>query len=578
MATAPSGIAPARGVRAALARFLTLRGAATVPEQPAQLPRADNDEWGSWTADPIPLQFLAGSGNRQVRSRQQVYTKWQDMVADPIISAALRLHVTAALGGHESRGEMIFIEAAPWVKEAAAAVAKAKKDSKKPPKPGAKPAKDEPPKLSEDEQFVADLAADLQPLFNKIAVTMGFNATAFGDAYARIYAERGVGVRDLYVDELVYPPLVQPFERGNTTIGYQVATGTKFFERLTVMQLARLKLPRTMYVPQDRTIEKAIRTTLQTDKIEDLPAVPSTAGGSFLDGAEVAYDKFSAAWTGLVGQRVQDSIDESILTVQMDGMTAGHRKSFVEAIKAMYERSAAYVAQVVEAGRYVVKKIVHIVPVSKDKQLTQVAGPATPGRTSSLTIEDVMMHARFLAGSLGMDLSMIGFADQLSGGLGDGGFFRVSAQSAERSRLLRMAMSECLNHIVEVHALLKHGRDFHGQPKPWVITYYSDIGAAATEQAQTRATKSNNAAMMVQTMAQLRELGMDEATMAHFLETEGGLDADAAAMYAKAIANAPKPDDGMGGGGGGMGGGFGGPPDGGEDLDNAAEGGPGDQP
>ena len=34
-----------------------------------------------------------------------------------------------------------------------------------------------------------------------------------GDSYARIYSQEKVGVTDLLCDEMVLPPLVQPFEQ-----------------------------------------------------------------------------------------------------------------------------------------------------------------------------------------------------------------------------------------------------------------------------------------------------------------------------------------------------------------------------
>ena len=40
-----------------------------------------------------------------------------------------------------------------------------------------------------------------------------------------------------------------------------------------------------------------------------------------------------------------------------------------------------------------------------------------------MSIDDIMLHAKLLAGALGVDLSMLGFADTLAGGLGEGGFF-----------------------------------------------------------------------------------------------------------------------------------------------------------
>lgn len=43
------------------------------------------------------------------RSRIDIYTVLQAMSADPTVSACTRLKVTAALGGHESRGDVVFM-------------------------------------------------------------------------------------------------------------------------------------------------------------------------------------------------------------------------------------------------------------------------------------------------------------------------------------------------------------------------------------------------------------------------------------------------------------------------------------
>ncbi|APQ14754.1 hypothetical protein BJP27_24610 (plasmid) [Pseudomonas oryzihabitans] len=83
-------------------------------------------------------------------------------MGDPIISTALRSHVTQALGGHETSGDTIFMEA----------------------KPEAKPA---------EVKLVKDIAADLLPLFNREAHTLGFRAAGFGDAFLRILFTQGKG-------------------------------------------------------------------------------------------------------------------------------------------------------------------------------------------------------------------------------------------------------------------------------------------------------------------------------------------------------------------------------------------------
>ena len=533
----PAPLTPTKSrIAGAISRFMGGIGATELPvqRQRAQVSapmNAGGDDWGDWGLEPTSLQVLTGSGYDQARDRLNIYLKYQGMLNDPVISSAMRLHVTAALGGHESKGQMVFIEAKPEAK-----------------------------KNARDAKLVEELARDLQPLFDRIAPTVCMNGCTFGDAYGRMYVSRGVGVRDVYVDELVYPPLIQAYERANTTVGYAVSTGVRFIERLTVVQMARLKMPRMMWIPQHKVVEKAHRVTLLTDEIEDLPAVPAMVGGSFLDGAEVAYEKFSAAWAGLVGQRVQSSINESIITVQNGGMTKEQSTFFKKALKTMLANRNAFIQKVVAAGQAVHQGLYHFLPVFNEKQIARIEGTGSAGPAAPFTIEDVMMHARFLAGALGMDLSLLGFSDQLSGGLGDGGFFRVSAQTAERSRAIRSAFSEFLEHIIRVHVLYKYGIDYTGEEVPWTINYYSGISALETERQKTRSEAMNSAALMVQVFDGLKGLGLSEESMAHIMEHEMGLDAAEAKIYAKAIATAKPPDDGAGGFGGPGGGGFGSDP------------------
>jgi hypothetical protein len=480
----------------------------------------------SYDYDMPAMSVLLGNGGETARSRAVILQKYQQMIGDPIISAAIRLHVTSALGGHESKGEMIFIEATPA----------AQKDKTK-------------------MNMVTEIASDLSAHLNRIAPTLAFNGCTFGDSYARMYSRERVGILDIYCDEMVYPPLVQPYERGNSTIGYRVNTSVRAIEELNIAQLARCKMPRLLYQPQMRVVEKALRLMLKEDDLDKIPALPSLVGGSFLDGAETAYDNLSTAMASLVGARLLDSIDESMIFVQNEGMSKQQRKEYKDGLTRIFQRSIDYAKKVVLEKKPALGKIRHLIPVFNEKQMViSQAGmnSGASGSKQSYTVDDVMMQARLLAGSLGIDLSMLGFADQMSGGLGDGGFFRVSAQAAERSRAIRMALTECFDHIINVHLLYKHGISFDGNDKPWQVTYHSGISSMEKEKADTLLSKINSGGLLLQSLTGMRELGFDEPTMVFLLKQQFGLDEEEAKMYATGLANAPKPDEAQGGGFGGQ--------------------------
>jgi hypothetical protein len=480
----------------------------------SQITQADTYLYG---ADSATISTLLGSGKKAARARSAIYDKWSLMESDAICSSALGLLVTTALGGHETTGQMVFIEKTP--------------------------AAETDKRLG---KIVDEINEDLSALFNKVAFTMGYTGSAFGDAYARVYTN-AQGVVDLYTDEMVRPPLVQPFERGSRTVGYAVYVGERNFERLDVTQLARLKMPRTQWVPQNGVVEKALKLALTEDDIDNLPIMPSMAGGSLLYNAEESYDNLAASLMGLVGQRWMDSIDEEMVSVNLESMTVDQQKRFIDSIKTMLLKSKALAEQAVSGGKPIMERIRHIIPVFNEKQVTQIAAAngGQSGRSGTLSIEDVLLHAKLLSGALGVDLAMLGFSEILSGGLGDGGFFRVSAQAAERARIIRVALAEFFNQIVDIHTLKRYGFVFPANSRPWSINFYGSISALEAEKLRSKMDAMNSGMLLVQAMQMFKDAGANKAQMETFLSKEMLLDEDEAKLFATIVDQ--KPPEGEGG-------------------------------
>lgn len=469
-----------------------------------EITQADTFLYG---AGATTVASLLTSGRRQARSRQQIYEKWAEMEGDPVVSAALKLQVTSALGGHQTTGQVVFIEKTP---------------------------------LSENDQrrgaLTEEIAADLVPLLNKIAYSITYAGLAFGDAYARIYADHR-GVIDLCMDEMLRPQLVQPFEKGSRTVGYAVYIGERNFERLDVAQIARLKMPRSQWVPQHGVVEKSLKIHITNDDADQIPIMPAMAGGSLLYNAEPAYDNLTATLAGLVGQRWLDSIDEQMLTINMHSMTVQQQEQFVSSIKDMLTKSKQRAEAAVKDGKPVMERVRHIVPVFDEKQLTTVApsNGGGPNRGGSISIDDVLFHAKLLAGSLGTDMSMLGFSDLLSGGLGDGGFFRMSAQAAENARMIRSALEDFYYHIIDIHTLRRYGVVFPPAERPFAINFYGSISALESEKQRTRAEAMNAAMLMAQAMQMMKDMGATKEVMEEFLSKSLLLDEDQAKLYATIV-------------------------------------------
>jgi hypothetical protein len=371
----------------------------------------------------------------------------------------------------------------------------------------------------------------LSAMFNKVAFQMAYNGTAFGDSYARIYADKS-GLRHLYTDELVRPPIVQPYEKGGKTVGCIIYSGEKMLQRMDISQIARLQMPRVLYVPQMSVVEKSFRMALAENDIDNLPILPASVGGSFLYQAEEPYDNLSASLLGLVGQRWIDSIDERMVGVNLESMTTEQQSRFLQSVANMLKISKQRAEYAVKSGQPMLERITHILPMFNEKQLTTLNKDNGSARGATISVEDIMVHARLLAGSMGVDLSMIGFADQLNGGFGDGGGFRLSAQAAERARVIRTATGGFFDNLIDIHTYNRYGMVFAPSQRPWQIRFAGSISALEAQQQETRRDAQDSASHLVDVMARIRELRPTRAVAVHFLTKQCRLDEDEAGMYA----------------------------------------------
>ena len=292
-------------------------------------------------------------------------------------------------------------------------------------------------------------------------------------------------------------------------------------------------MPRIAWIPQYSAIEKSYYTNLLEDNREKLPLVPSMVGGSLLFSAEEAYEKYYTSISAMTGQRFVDSIDESFINVNVSGASKEQQNKLKARLTSILRESKARADQAMYQ-KPILSRVRHLLFTTGEKQVMTQGEGMNSKRAGTLQIDDIMVHARLLSGSLGVDLSMLGFADQLSGGLGDGGFFRVSAQIAESSRATRCALTEFFNNLINLHILYKYGKKITGS-LPYSINFYGSISAFESEKQRTKLDAINASGLMVQTMAQLKDLGLGEKELSLFLTKEMLLDQDEAEIYAKAI-------------------------------------------
>lgn len=458
------------------------------------------------------------------RHRKEIYTQWQRMSTDPSLAEALSLHVAAALGGHEARGDVVFMVPSERIRGEG------------------RYAKEMRRKVERRKKF-------LEPMINKIIFKVCRDAVIYGDAYVRPYGQKGVGLVDVLCNEYTFPPLIQSFEQGGRTIGYH-AFESKDWERvvtkLTRVQMLRIKMPRMTHVPQVDTVQGLIRARiLHADTQADLPIVPSPVGGSFLFEAEEPWQNVHLTLAGLNSQQIADAVRQMFLSVDMSGMPPEQQKKYKAGLKSIITKHGEHVKKALTGGEAIWQTQWHVLPSWGEKQVLNPLGDIAGQRTAPINTEYLMTNIRRMMGAVGSDPSMVGWADMLAGGLGDGAAFHTSAQIMRRSIMIRQSVSQMLNELVDLDWGYAYGDVFDPVDRPWSFEFYSDQSAAASEMLTNKQTRFNSLALASQAIMTVKELGLDKDSNQMLFEDIGGMDVEKAEKLAKSLDKAPPPD-GMG--------------------------------
>lgn len=452
------------------------------------------------------------------RDRRTILSTWALMQHDPTIAAALNLHVTAALGGHESRGDVVFMTPTSRLKKGGKNAARLAK-------------------------LVEKEARFLTPLLNQIAFPMARYGFAYGDSYARMYGAKNHGLVQIMCNEYTEAPLIQSYEQGGRTVGFHVLEKDdreqRYITKLTPIQMVRMKMPRYAPVPQFRLGQYLYQTMLQENDLNKLPIIPAEVGGSILYDAEEPWSNVQLLLQALNSQQIADSVEQAFLTLDVSGMPPEQRQKYRVGLTKMLQKHKNTVREALQGGDAVWSKAFHILPVWGEKQVLNAVGDLSR-RSAPINTDALMVNVRRMSGALGMDMSLLGWAEQLSGGLGDGAAFHTSAQIGQKSIHIRMALTQALNQMVNIHFGYKYGEMYDLNDLPWQFEFYSDISAAATEALNNRQTRSNTLAMFASAIGSLKEIGLNRDGVIMLLTKIGGCDDDEAEVIADAVVRAAK--------------------------------------
>ena len=460
---------------------------------------AHYDEYYSSMVDPATGRIIIpGSGedgqslHEMPRERLIKYAVLETMATDPTIDSALKMHITHALSAEKNTNEIISIESTS----------------------------------EKEDKIVIDLRNTFKEMFNKNLQSWAYNTALLGSWPVRIYGSEGRGVELIRSDYYCHPRFITAYEKAGQEVGFTSAYQSAFqgLSRLIEpWKFAMFKMP-IWKIPSDiepiRVDSKEF--DISDDNFMNESIVESqNYGVSLLETAFNPWMDLQEAILSLNMSRKNASRLERLVGVNTGKLNPVKAAQYLNVVaKRIQEVGKARSEQSLKRG-FLQTVVNHILPIFGDSK----------GRLDVSTIEsspnidglaDLDFHIKRLGSALGVDPSLVGFGEMLSGGLGDGGFFRLSILAAIKANMVRTAMATGIEKIFDIHVAYKFGKVFVPSEKPWRVIFNSTSSALEREEAENAESRANFATLVSQLIQTLdpEMTGIDKDALNNFVYTD----------------------------------------------------------
>ncbi|WP_303996273.1 portal protein [Desulfovibrio piger] len=395
--------------------------------------------------------------------RSARYAVLRLMAKDPTIDSAIKMHIANALSARTDSGESVFIS---------------------------------PAEGAGQDKIVDDLRATLMPFIKKDLNEWARKAAVYGSCFARVYGAQGIGIQNIRCDYYTHPRFIQKFEKGGRLAGYTTTyQGTnQANQRLRLMppwSFVGFEIPEWWDcedvepinvggIPVDLAMEDAAMEGL-VESQEYGTSLIATAYGPWMDLLDAIC---SLKMSRRNAARLERMV--GVNTGKLDPERAAH---YLDMVAERISNATADVERQSWLRGNVQTVVNHYVPIFGEKGGLQI--DAVQGTPDINGLEDVMFHIKRLGSAIGVDPALLGFGDLLSGGLGDGGFFRVSVMAATKANLLRQALKNGIQKLCELHVAYKFGKVFLPGNCPWTIQFNSVSSAIEREEQEALESRTN---------------------------------------------------------------------------------------
>lgn len=404
---------------------------------------------------------------RLPQERMARYAALEIMAEDPTIDSAIKLHMAHALSARSDTNQVISIESIT--------------DDKDP--------------------IVNDLRDSLQTRINRELNEWAYNAAVYGASYVRVYGTKGKGITNIRSDYYTHPRFIKKFEKAGQLAGftttYQGTSGIQNTLRLMPpWSFVGFEIPHWKSVSNLEPTNVGIKPVdLSLDDYEAEALVESQEyGASLIETGYQPWLDLLDAICSLNASRRNAARLERLIGVSTGRLDPEKAAKYINLISSQILQTDKAVSTRSLRNGFVQTVINRIFPLFGEKGRMDVN--TVQGTPDINGLEDVFFHVKRLGGALGVDPSMLGFGDFLSGGLGDGGFFRVSIMAAMKASLLRLAIQNGIQRLCEIHVAYRYNKVFLDGQQPWRIVFNSVSTALEREEQENLESRTNIASAL----------------------------------------------------------------------------------
>ncbi|WP_241647081.1 portal protein [Rosenbergiella metrosideri] len=473
---------------------------------------------------------MSGSGD-SITSTAQLpsdrhgqYSVFEEMAKSPTVNAALSIHITYALAPDKKTGHSFAIT----------------------------------PKDLNDKDAAdrcAELTADLGDMINTLLPSMAMIMSVFGTSYCRPYAQQGKGITGIESSYYTLPYFVREYYQGNQLVGFAGDYITKQDSSERVLSEPWLLVPmKTPFWKPDGGTMPVTSTarpySLLADEADKEVMETQNYGTSFLESSYEPFLNLTGALKALKAVRFNSAKVDRLIALSTDSLDVANAANYTRTVAQSLKRNNDMLERRATSNLAMPTVMNHLIPVmGNGKNGITVDTQSIPADING--IEDVMFHLRQLAASLGVDSTMLGWADQMSGGLGEGGWAQTAIQAALRANWIRAAAKQAIERLIDIHLAYKYGKTYIGEDRPFTVTFHSMNTAIQEEENRELDARANFVTLLVQVMDAINnspKMSGSDTFMSYLFIDQLKMTPEQVAQMIKEFRSIKAPDEQSGGG------------------------------